>query len=159
MLVSLNFHRKWKILFNSNQAARKLSFFIHLGQWKQKTSILTLSTMHILVFGATGMYTPTIIYLRHIPTALKGAIGSIFCDIALEAEHSLTLFVRNQGKVPPTVADDKRVTIIEGTLEDEEILNEVSRCEADIFVSFAGPPVGNKGTVWKIFQKMLTGRC
>jgi hypothetical protein len=46
------------------------------------------------------------------------------------------------------------VAIIEGILEDEDTLDEVSRCGADTFVSFAGPPVGSKNTVWKsLFQE------
>ncbi|KAK5798365.1 hypothetical protein VI817_004655 [Penicillium citrinum] len=36
---------------------------------------------------------------------------------------------------------------IEGLLEDEETLDNVSRCGADAFVSFAGPPSGNTGTL------------
>jgi hypothetical protein len=39
------------------------------------------------------------------------------------------------------------VAIIEGKLEDEASLDEVALCDADAFVSFAGSPVGNKGTV------------
>ncbi|KAJ5984288.1 hypothetical protein N7481_006387, partial [Penicillium waksmanii] len=58
---------------------------------------------------------------------------------------TLTLSVRSRYKVPTKVADNKRVAIIEGTLEDEDALDEVSRCGADTSVSFAGPPAGNKG--------------
>lgn len=78
-----------------------------------------------------------------------GAIGTIFCEFSLEAGHNLTLFVRNRDKVPAKVSNNDRVAIIEGTLENEGILDEVSKCGADSFVSFAGPPMGNQGTVWK----------
>lgn len=74
-------------------------------------------------------------------------MGSISCEKALEENHTLTVFVRTQRKLPTEVANNGRVTIIEGSLEDEETLDKVSRCGADAFVSFAGPPYGNKGKV------------
>ncbi|KAJ5414332.1 hypothetical protein N7509_000959 [Penicillium cosmopolitanum] len=71
--------------------------------------------------------------------------------------HTLTLFVRSRSKVPTKVADNKKVAIIEGTLEDEDTLDEVSRCGADTFVSFAGPPVGNQGTHYRLKTLTIAG--
>lgn len=77
----------------------------------------------------------------------QGAIGSQFCDLALEGGHTLTLFVRKANKIPQSLHDHDSVAIIEGKLEDEASLDEIALCDADAFVSFAGPPAGSKGTV------------
>ncbi|KAI9927724.1 hypothetical protein MW887_002576 [Aspergillus wentii] len=84
--------------------------------------------MHFLVLGATG------------------ACGSRFCQLALEEGHAVTAFVRNATKIPPTILQNEAVHVIEGTLDDEPSLERASKCGADTFVSFAGPPVGEKGT-------------
>jgi len=78
---------------------------------------------------------------------MKVPSGNIFCKNALEEKHTLTVFVRCQNKLPTEVVNNGRITIIEGLLEDEETLDMVSRCGADAFVSFSGPPYGNTGTV------------
>jgi hypothetical protein len=75
-----------------------------------------------------------------------GAIGRQFCDLALKEGHKLTLFVRNATKVPGDIRN-KATHVIEGSLEVESDLDEIARCGADMFVSFAGPAVGASGTV------------
>jgi hypothetical protein len=55
--------------------------------------------------------------------------------------------VRTPSKVPKEISDNENVTIIQGTLEDEEGLKKAAACGASIFVSFAGPTYGSKGTV------------
>ncbi|XHG09589.1 hypothetical protein AWENTII_012637 [Aspergillus wentii] len=77
---------------------------------------------------------------------LGGACGSRFCQLALEEGHAVTAFVRNATKIPPTILQNEAVHVIEGTLDDEPSLERASKCGADTFVSFAGPPVGEKGT-------------
>ena len=72
--------------------------------------------------------------------------------MALQAGHALTLFVRNPSKLPAPLRDHDSVAVIEGTLEDEASLEQVSQCDADAFVSFAGRPVGNKGTVSSLYK-------
>jgi hypothetical protein len=60
--------------------------------------------------------------------------------------HKLTLYVRSPSKVPKDISDNENVTIIQGTLEDEEGLKKAATSGASIFVSFAGPTYGSKGT-------------
>ncbi|KAJ5443772.1 uncharacterized protein N7458_007644 [Penicillium daleae] len=84
--------------------------------------------------------------MAHKHFLVLGASGSHFCDLALEEGHTLTLFVRNATKLPDSLRDHDSVAVIEGKLEDDTSLDEVSQCDADAFISFAGPPVGNKGT-------------
>ncbi|KGO43868.1 hypothetical protein PEX1_047440 [Penicillium expansum] len=93
--------------------------------------------MHILVLGASG------------------AIGCLFCDIALKEGHKLTLFVRNANKVPEHIRLSKGTQIIVGTLEADPDLEEAARCGADIFVSFAGPAFGAQGTPLADGYKLL----
>lgn len=76
-----------------------------------------------------------------------GAIGRLFCDIALNEGHRLTLFVRNASKVSEHIRLSKGTQIIVGTLEVDSDLEEAAKCGADIFVSFAGPAFGAQGTV------------
>ncbi|CAI7579694.1 unnamed protein product [Penicillium bialowiezense] len=84
--------------------------------------------MHILVLGANG------------------AIGRIFCDIALQEGHRLTLFVRTASKVPEDIRLHASTNILEGTLEVDSDLDRAAECGADIFIAFAGPSYGSKGT-------------
>ena len=76
-----------------------------------------------------------------------GQTGIDFCNAALPLGHKLTLYVRTPSKVPKEISDNENVTIIQGTLEDEEGLKKAAACGASIFVSFAGPTYGSKGTV------------
>ncbi|KAJ5401487.1 uncharacterized protein N7487_007383 [Penicillium crustosum] len=93
--------------------------------------------MHILVLGASG------------------AIGRLFCDIALNEGHRLTLFVRNANKVPEHIRLSEGTEIIVGTLEADSDLEEAAKCGADIFISFAGPAFGVQGTPLTDAYKIL----
>ncbi|KAJ5757621.1 uncharacterized protein N7511_006315 [Penicillium nucicola] len=83
--------------------------------------------MHFLVLGASG------------------AIGRQFCDLALNEGHELTLFLRNASRAPESIRN-KATQVIEGSLEVESDLDNIAKCGADMFVSFAGPAVGASGT-------------
>ncbi|KAF1810849.1 hypothetical protein P152DRAFT_85712 [Eremomyces bilateralis CBS 781.70] len=83
---------------------------------------------HILVLGATGV------------------TGLAFCTTALKAGHQLTLYVRNPSKLPAEISGDSKVTVIEGLLSDATGLQKAAASGAKIFVSFAGPTYGSKGT-------------
>ncbi|KAM0809486.1 hypothetical protein AB5N19_09830 [Seiridium cardinale] len=83
---------------------------------------------HILVIGATG------------PTGVE------FCNKALDEGHSLTLYVRNPDKLPAKISDNDAITVIKGTLEDKVSLEKAVASGPTIFVSFAGPVMGSKGT-------------
>ncbi|PIG88668.1 hypothetical protein AARAC_000513 [Aspergillus arachidicola] len=83
---------------------------------------------HILVFGATG------------PS------GTEFCSAALQQGHRLSLFVRNPQKLPLEISGNPNVTVIHGTFEDVTKMEQAAGCGARIFVSFAGPTYGSKGT-------------
>ncbi|KAK6811590.1 hypothetical protein RU639_012550 [Aspergillus parasiticus] len=96
--------------------------------------------MHFLVLGATG------------------AIGSKFCALALNKGHHLSLLVRNPKNLPQTLMQNPAVEIIEGTLENEIVLDRAASCGAGIFVSFAGPPIGTKGTPLTLGYKALIPR-
>ncbi|KAJ5355822.1 hypothetical protein N7517_010431 [Penicillium concentricum] len=93
--------------------------------------------MHMLILGASG------------------AIGRLFCDIALNEGHSLTLFVRDANKVPKHIRLREETQIIVGTLEVDSDLNEAAKCGADIFISFAGPAFGVQGTPLADGYKLL----
>jgi NAD dependent epimerase/dehydratase family enzyme len=85
---------------------------------------------HILLLGGTGL------------------CGLIFTRVALEAGHSLTLYIRNPAKLPAEVAENENVNIIQGELGDEDGLKRAVGCSADVFVCLAGPTLGRKeGTV------------
>ncbi|KAF9884387.1 hypothetical protein FE257_001787 [Aspergillus nanangensis] len=83
---------------------------------------------HILILGATG------------------ASGIEFCFAALQQGHQLSLLVRSPQKLPPELSGNQNVTVIKGTFEDASILEQAVGCGAQIFVSFAGPTYGLKGT-------------
>ena len=76
-----------------------------------------------------------------------GAVGRLFCEFAIKKGHKLSLFVRSPGKIPGEIRHQKETHVIEGSLEDEASLEEASKCGANVFVSFAGPPIGSQGTV------------
>jgi NAD dependent epimerase/dehydratase family enzyme len=85
---------------------------------------------HILLFGGTGI------------------CGRIFTQAALEAGHTLTLYVRNPSKTPAEFATNPNLHTIQGELGDEEGLKKAAVCGAEIFVSLAGPTLGKReGTV------------
>ena len=85
---------------------------------------------HILLFGGTGI------------------CGRIFTQAALEAGHTLTLYVRNPSKTPAEFATNPNLHTIQGELGDEEGLKKAAACGAEIFVSLAGPTLGKReGTV------------
>jgi nucleoside-diphosphate-sugar epimerase len=85
---------------------------------------------HILLFGGTGI------------------CGRIFTQAALDAGHTLTLYVRNPSKIPAEFAANPNLHTIQGELGDEEGLKKVAACRAEIFVSLAGPTLGKReGTV------------
>jgi hypothetical protein len=71
----------------------------------------------------------------------------LFCEEALSQGHSLTLLVRNPGKLPSSIRSNTRVSITEGQLNDKSSLQRVASSGASIFISFAGPVAGSKGTV------------
>ncbi|KAF3385251.1 hypothetical protein F1880_002015 [Penicillium rolfsii] len=96
---------------------------------------------HILVFGATG------------PSGIE------FCSAALQQGHRLSLFVRSPQKLPRELSGSPNVTVIQGTFEDVTKVEQAAGCGAQIFVSFAGPTHGSKGTpvtnVMKLIFPML----
>lgn len=90
----------------------------------------TMTRHHILLFGGTGI------------------CGLIFIEAALEAGHTLTLYVRNPSKLPAEYTSNPNITIIQGELGDEEGLEKAAGCGADTFISLAGPTLGKReGTV------------
>ncbi|KEF58665.1 uncharacterized protein A1O9_06591 [Exophiala aquamarina CBS 119918] len=92
--------------------------------------------MHFLVFGATG---------KSSKPAVTGACGSIFIETAHKEGHSIDLLARPSSVIPQKLRLCCR-KIIQGRLDDPEILREAAESGADIFVSFAGPHHGQKGT-------------
>jgi len=84
------------------------------------------SKHHILLLGGTGV------------------CGTIFTRAALEAGHTVTLYVRTPSKVPKDLASNPSLSVIKGELGDEEGLKKAAACGADIFVSMAGPVLGKR---------------
>ncbi|EXJ77656.1 hypothetical protein A1O3_09885 [Capronia epimyces CBS 606.96] len=83
---------------------------------------------HIFVLGATGQ------------------TGLDFSRLALEQGHSLTLYVRNPAKIPDDIKENSKVTVIQSSLEDASALEKAVTSGPTVFVSFAGPTYGSKGT-------------
>ncbi|KAK2811642.1 hypothetical protein FQN50_001984 [Emmonsiellopsis sp. PD_5] len=83
---------------------------------------------HILVLGATGQS------------------GVEFCKAALSQGHTLTLYVRSPDKLPPEISNSANVSVVKGTLEDIPSFERAVASGPTIFVSFAGPGPGAKGT-------------
>tara|TARA_R110002060_G_scaffold36667_3_gene47657 strand:+ start:1111 stop:1446 length:336 start_codon:yes stop_codon:yes gene_type:complete len=102
-----------------------------------------LSTKHhILLLGGTGI------------------CGTIFTRAALEAGHTLTLYVRTPSKIPSDISSNPNIHIIQGEFGDEEGLKKAAACGATIFVSLAGPTLGEKkGTVCSSIQSLPTFAC
>ncbi len=105
----------------------------------------TLDTKHhILVLGGTG------------------ACGIIFARAALRNGHTLTLYVRSPSKLPSDLSTNLKVNVIQGELGDNEGLKKIAACDADIFISLAGPMLGKReGTVSlyqavKLLRNLLT---
>ena len=85
---------------------------------------------HILLLGGTGL------------------CGTLFTQAALQAGHTLTLYVRNPSKLPASLSSNAKLSIIQGELGDREGLEKAAACGADTFISFAGPTKGKReGTV------------
>ncbi|KAL2062066.1 hypothetical protein VTL71DRAFT_6332 [Oculimacula yallundae] len=82
---------------------------------------------HILLFGGTGI------------------CGTIFTRAALEAGHTLTLYVRTPSKIPSDITSNPNIHVIQGEYGDEEGLKKAAACGASVFVSMAGPTLGQKG--------------
>lgn len=60
----------------------------------------------------------------------------------------MTLFVRTPSKLPQEISEHSNVAVIQGELGDVEGLRKAAACEADTFISLAGPTLGErKGTV------------
>lgn len=76
-----------------------------------------------------------------------GQTGLDFCSLALKEGHSLTLYVRNPGKVPAEIKNDSKVTVIKGSFDDAADLEKAVTSGPTVIVSFAGPTFGSKGTV------------
>lgn len=51
------------------------------------------------------------------------------------------------------------VEIIEGTLDNETVLDRAASCGASIFVSFSGPRIGTKGTVRYSLKPTINEVC
>ncbi|KAK0105038.1 hypothetical protein ONS95_004594 [Cadophora gregata] len=81
---------------------------------------------HILLLGGTGI------------------CGTIFLRAALEAGHTLTLYVRTPSKISEDIASNPNIHIIQGEFGDEESLKKAAACGATVFVSLAGPTLGEK---------------
>jgi nucleoside-diphosphate-sugar epimerase len=85
---------------------------------------------HILLLGGTGL------------------CGTVFTHAALEAGHTLTLYVRTPSKIPSNISSNPNIHIIPGDFGDAEGLKKAAACGATVFVSLAGPTLGEKkGTV------------
>lgn len=54
--------------------------------------------------------------------------------------------MRNPSKLPAAISENASVDVIEGTFDQTEKLDASAASGATIFVSFAGPVAGNKGT-------------
>lgn len=78
---------------------------------------------------------------------IEGPSGISFCKAALRQNHTLTIYARNPSKVPTEVSEHAQVTVLKGTFDDNDGLEQAAKCGADTFVSFAGPVANNKGTV------------
>ncbi|KAI6714736.1 tfdA family oxidoreductase [Diplocarpon mali] len=83
-------------------------------------------THHILLLGGTGI------------------CGTLFTRAALDAGHTLTLYVRTPSKIPSDISSHTKLRVIQGTFEDGEGLQKAAACGATVFVSFAGPTLGEK---------------
>ncbi|KZS99089.1 NAD-P-binding protein [Sistotremastrum niveocremeum HHB9708] len=85
--------------------------------------------MKLLILGATGQ------------------IGQHVVDAALEAQHSLVLYVRSPKKLPADLKLNSNVSIVEGDLTNKEALSEavkgVHAVISAIGPSFFGHPAGN----------------
>jgi len=81
---------------------------------------------HILLFGGTGL------------------CGTIFTRAALEAGHTLTLYVRTPSKIPADLSSNLNLHVIKGEFSDEEGLKKAAGCGASIFISLAGPTLGER---------------
>ncbi|KAH7311073.1 hypothetical protein BKA65DRAFT_163462 [Rhexocercosporidium sp. MPI-PUGE-AT-0058] len=84
------------------------------------------SKHHILLLGGTGI------------------CGTIFTYAALEAGYTLTLYVRTPSKIPSDISSNPNIHIIQGEFGDEEGLKKAAACGATVFVSLAGPTLGEK---------------
>ncbi|KAH7372102.1 hypothetical protein BKA64DRAFT_767744 [Cadophora sp. MPI-SDFR-AT-0126] len=72
-----------------------------------------LSTKHhILLLGGTGI------------------CGTIFTRAALEAGHTLTLYVRTLSRIPNDISSNPNIHIIQGDFGDEEGLKKAAACGA-----------------------------
>jgi len=81
--------------------------------------------MNVTVFGATG------------------GIGSLVVDQLRTNGHTVTAYVRNPDKVPPTWAGD--VTVIAGQLDDHTAIDRAVQ-GADAVISALGPSLDRKAT-------------
>ncbi|KUJ08270.1 NAD(P)-binding protein [Mollisia scopiformis] len=81
---------------------------------------------HILLLGGTGI------------------CGLIFVRAALEAGHTLTVYVRTPSKIPAALFANPRLSVIQGELGDEGGLRKAAGCGADVFLSLAGPTMGKR---------------
>ncbi|PBP17081.1 NmrA family protein [Diplocarpon rosae] len=84
------------------------------------------TTHHILLLGGSGI------------------CGTLFTRAALEVGHTLTFYVRTPSKIPSDISSHANLQIIQGTFEDGEGLKKAAACGATVFVSFAGPTLGEK---------------
>ncbi len=85
---------------------------------------------HILLLGGTGV------------------CGTIFTRAALSAGHTLTLYARTPSKIPSDVSSHPHLHVIQGEFGDEDGLKKAAACGATVFISMAGPTLGErKGTV------------
>ncbi|KAI0344084.1 NAD-P-binding protein [Trametopsis cervina] len=78
--------------------------------------------MHILVLGGTG------------------AAGQLLIQEALSLHHSIAVLARSPQKLPETIRNHPQVTVIEGGLTDEEIIDKALE-GVDAVVSALGPAV------------------
>lgn len=74
-------------------------------------------------------------------------MGLEFCAEALARGYQLTIYVRNPSKLPGDISGHSKVTVIKGSLDDEESLGRAIASNATVFVSFLGPAASSTGTV------------
>lgn len=72
-----------------------------------------------------------------------------FVEEALRAGHQVTIYARNPSKLPENVTKDSNVEIVKGDFDDLDAVRTAVAKGAGTLVSFAGPGVGSKGTVWQ----------
>lgn len=85
----------------------------------------------------------------------EGAIGTIFCENALQRGHHLTLFARTLARLSKDLMSHERVKVVQGALDNNASIEEAVGNKQEVFVSFAGPRMERGvGTVRAVFHQI-----